>query len=76
MQLSDLVKTSFSPSLFQVVEATVQQKTGGATKPLEDKTLDELEELEDEEDERILQQHRWSPFGKLNKHEKFIAATV
>ena len=44
--------------LWQVVEQAVQQKTGEASKPLEDMTLDELEELEDEEDERILQQYR------------------
>ena len=38
----------------------------GATKPLEDMTLDDLEELADEEDVRILQQYRWAVFEKLN----------
>ncbi len=42
----------------QVLEETVQQKVGGASKPIEDMTLDELDELEDEEDERVLLQYR------------------
>ena len=41
-----------------MVEQTVQEKSEGNAKPLEDMTLDELDELEDEEDERILLQYR------------------
>ena len=41
-----------------MVEQTVEEKTGAGSKPLEDMTIDELDELEDEEDERILQQYR------------------
>lgn len=43
----------------QVVEQTVQEKTGNTGKAFEDMTLDELDEFEDEEDERILQQYRF-----------------
>ena len=42
-----------------MVEQTVQQKSEeGAGKPLEDMTLDELDEMEDAEDERVLMQYR------------------
>ena len=41
-----------------MVEETVLSKTGQSSKPIEDMTLDELDELEDEEDDRILQQYR------------------
>ena len=36
----------------------MQEKVEGGAKPLEDMTLDELDEMEDEEDERILLQYR------------------
>ena len=42
----------------QMVEKTVEEKTGAGGKALEDMDLDELDELEDEEDERVLQQFR------------------
>ena len=44
--------------LIDLVEETVQKKTGNVVKSYEDMTLDELEELEDEEDERVLLQYR------------------
>lgn len=43
-----------------MVEQTVQEKADNTGKPLEDMTLDELEELEDEQDERILLQYRYN----------------
>ena len=42
----------------QMVENAVQDKTGQTSKPIEDMTLDELDELEDEQDDRVLQQYR------------------
>ena len=42
--------------IVKLVEDTVKAKS--QDKPLEDMTLDELEELEDEEDERILLEYR------------------
>ena len=48
--------------LIDLVEETVQQKTGNVVKAYEDMTLEELEELEDEEDERVLLQYRWEIF--------------
>ena len=42
----------------QMVEKTVEEKTGGGGKALEEMDLDELDEMEDEEDERVLQQFR------------------
>lgn len=44
--------------LIDLLEETVQKKTGNVVKAYEDMTLDELEELEDEEDERVLLQYR------------------
>ena len=41
-----------------MVEQTVQEKAGSGAKPLEDMTLDELDEMEDEEDERVLLEYR------------------
>lgn len=38
----------------------MQEKADNTGKPLEDMTLDELEELEDEQDERILLQYRYN----------------
>ena len=45
-----------------MVEATVKEKSQ-ASKPIEDMTLDELDEVEDEEDERVLEQYRWGGGG-------------
>ena len=43
-----------------MVEQTVQEKAEeGGGKPIEDMTLDELDEMEDEEDERVLLQYRY-----------------
>lgn len=44
--------------LIDLLEETVQKKTGNVVKAYEDMTLDELEELEDEEDERVLLKYR------------------
>ena len=48
--------------LIDLVEETVQKKTGNVVKSYEDMTLDELEELEDEEDERVLLQYRYDKY--------------
>lgn len=42
------------------MEQTVHEKTENQGKNYEDMTLDELDEFEDEEDERILQQYRYT----------------
>ena len=47
----------------QLVENVVKERVdagedGISTKPIEDMTLDELEEMEDEADERILLEYR------------------
>jgi len=49
-----------------MVEQTVKEKVDGKTKPIEDMTLDELDELEDDEDERVLLQYRL--VGVREKH--------
>ena len=36
----------------------MNERMGQQAKPVEDMTLDELDEMEDEEDDRILQQYR------------------
>ena len=46
-----------------MVEQTIEERAEGKqSKPLEDMTLDELDEMEDEEDDRILQQYRYKRF--------------
>ncbi|XP_034944311.1 viral IAP-associated factor homolog [Chelonus insularis] len=44
--------------IIDILESTINQKTGRDAKTLEDKTLDELDELEDEEDEKVLEEYR------------------
>ncbi|XP_033230400.1 viral IAP-associated factor homolog [Belonocnema kinseyi] len=44
--------------IVDILESTIDQKTGREIKNLEDKTLDELDELEDEEDEKVLLEYR------------------
>lgn len=44
--------------IVDIVENTINDKTGRTTDDLENKTLDELDELEDEEDERVLLEYR------------------
>lgn len=56
--------------LIDLVEETVQQKTGNVVKAYEDMTLEELEELEDEEDERVLLQYRQQRLAEIQKFQK------
>lgn len=44
--------------IVNILENTVNEKTGRAATDLETKTLDELDELEDEEDEKVLLEYR------------------
>lgn len=44
--------------IVNLLESTIDEKTGRAPDSLEEKTLDELDELEDEEDERVLEEYR------------------
>ncbi|XP_043491271.1 viral IAP-associated factor homolog [Polistes fuscatus] len=44
--------------ILDIVENTINEKTGRTTNDLESKTLDELDELEDEEDEKFLLEFR------------------
>ncbi|XP_011309421.1 viral IAP-associated factor homolog [Fopius arisanus] len=44
--------------IVDILESTIDNKTGRGGNNLEDKDLDELDELEDEEDERVLLEYR------------------
>ncbi|KAK0082557.1 hypothetical protein PV325_010194 [Microctonus aethiopoides] len=44
--------------IINLLENTIDQRTGNVTNNLEDKSLDELDELEDEEDEKVLEEYR------------------
>ena len=59
------------------MEDAVQKRLGGggegASKPIEDMTLDELEEMEDEADEQILLEYRWEVDSK---HSFKLGCTV
>ncbi|XP_043516237.1 viral IAP-associated factor homolog isoform X9 [Frieseomelitta varia] len=44
--------------IIDIVDNTINEKTGRAANDLENKTLDELDELEDEEDEEVLLEYR------------------
>ncbi|XP_031845995.1 phosducin-like protein 2 isoform X3 [Nomia melanderi] len=44
--------------ILDIVENTINEKTGRTTDDLDTKTLDELNELEDEEDEKVLLEYR------------------
>lgn len=50
---------------FQIVESVVKNYEEGSVKPIEDMTLDELEEIEDEADETILLQYRYTLMVRL-----------
>ncbi|KAL9963020.1 hypothetical protein ACROYT_G032181 [Oculina patagonica] len=56
--------------LIDLLEETVQKKTGNVVKAYEDMTLDELEELEDEEDERVLLQYRQQRMAEMQKFQQ------
>lgn len=70
--------------LIDLVEETVQKKTGNIVKAYEDMTLEELEELEDEEDERVLLQYskEWQKYRNFRRHpnlvmfERFLPRTM
>ncbi|KAG8037129.1 hypothetical protein G9C98_004451 [Cotesia typhae] len=51
--------------IINLLENTVDQRTGHETLKLEDKTLDELDELEDEEDEKVLEEYRRKRFAEM-----------
>ncbi|XP_076174270.1 viral IAP-associated factor [Ptiloglossa arizonensis] len=53
--------------ILDIVENTINEKTGRAPTDLEDKTLDELDELEDEEDEKILLEYRRKRIAELQE---------
>ncbi|CAD6229930.1 GSCOCG00006647001-RA-CDS [Cotesia congregata] len=51
--------------IINLLENTVDQRTGREKINLEDKTLDELDELEDEEDEKVLEEYRRKRFAEM-----------
>ncbi|XP_051156151.1 viral IAP-associated factor homolog [Leptopilina boulardi] len=53
--------------IVNILESTIDQKTGREITNLEDKTLDELDELEDEEDERVLQEYRRKRIAEMQE---------
>ena len=53
--------------IVDIVENTINEKTGLAANDLESKTLDELDELEDEEDEKILLEYRNKRIAELKE---------
>ncbi|XP_029046704.2 viral IAP-associated factor homolog [Osmia bicornis bicornis] len=53
--------------IVNIVENTINEKTGRAANDLESKTLDELDELEDEEDEKILLEYRNKRIAELKE---------
>lgn len=53
--------------ILDIVENTINEKTGRTTDDLESKTLDELDELEDEEDERILLEYRRKRIAEMKE---------
>lgn len=44
--------------IIDLLENTIDQRTGRVANNLDDKSLDELDELEDEEDEKVLEEYR------------------
>ncbi|KAL7295154.1 viral IAP-associated factor homolog [Trichogramma pretiosum] len=60
--------------IVDLLENTINERTGRAQKDLENATLDELDELEDEEDEKVLQEFRakriaeWKALVQKNKY--------
>ncbi|XP_043480243.1 viral IAP-associated factor homolog [Leptopilina heterotoma] len=53
--------------IVNILESTIDQKTGREINNLEEKTLDELDELEDEEDERVLQEYRRKRIAEMQE---------
>ncbi|XP_043265878.1 viral IAP-associated factor homolog [Colletes gigas] len=51
--------------ILDIVENTINEKTGRSLNDLENKTLDELDELEDEEDEKVLLEYRKKRIAEL-----------
>ncbi|XP_016920812.2 viral IAP-associated factor homolog [Apis cerana] len=53
--------------IVDIVENTINEKTGRAPNDLENKTLDELDELEDEEDEKVLLEYRRKRIAEMKE---------
>ncbi|KAG7213180.1 hypothetical protein KM043_002494 [Ampulex compressa] len=53
--------------IVDILENTINEKTGRALDKLEDKSLDELDELEDEEDERVLLEYRRKRIAEMKE---------
>lgn len=53
--------------IVDIVENTINEKTGCAPNDLENKTLDELDELEDEEDEKVLLEYRRKRIAEMKE---------
>ncbi|XP_050465444.1 viral IAP-associated factor homolog [Cataglyphis hispanica] len=53
--------------IINLLENTIDEKTGRISNNLEEKTLDELDELEDEEDERILEEYRQKRIAEMKE---------
>ncbi|XP_014471767.1 PREDICTED: viral IAP-associated factor homolog [Dinoponera quadriceps] len=53
--------------IVNLLESTIDEKTGRAPNNLEEKSLDELDELEDEEDERVLEEYRQKRIAELRE---------
>ncbi|XP_012242825.1 viral IAP-associated factor homolog isoform X5 [Bombus vosnesenskii] len=53
--------------IVDIVENTINEKTGRAANDLENKTLDELDELEDEEDEKVLLEYRRKRIAEMKE---------
>ncbi|XP_012525517.1 viral IAP-associated factor homolog isoform X2 [Monomorium pharaonis] len=53
--------------IVNLLESTIDEKTGRAPNSLEEKTLDELDELEDEEDERVLEEYRQKRIAEMKE---------
>ncbi|XP_070167222.1 viral IAP-associated factor homolog [Polyergus mexicanus] len=53
--------------IVNLLESTIDEKSGRIFNNLEKKTLDELDELEDEEDERILEEYRQKRIAEMKE---------
>ncbi|XP_018048700.1 PREDICTED: viral IAP-associated factor homolog isoform X2 [Atta colombica] len=53
--------------IVNLLENTIDEKTGRDCNNLEKKTLDELDELEDEEDERVLEEYRRKRIAEMKE---------
>ncbi|KAK2582815.1 hypothetical protein KPH14_008902 [Odynerus spinipes] len=53
--------------ILDIVENTINEKTGRTVNDLEKKTLDELDELEDEEDERVILEYRRKRIAEMQE---------